>query len=393
MAWILSILDTEDYWGEMINFRMRRQYAHAGVHSVMHIFNGLNPSGMEKMLLSAAQHSPLPRRNVFIVGQGSKNPFSGQLRDAGYNVVILPGLFTFRGLWALFSLIRETRPSVIHVHSESCYPQAVIISRLAAGRVGIVRTVHSIFDKKRLPTAYRRFTAAICDSYVDKFVACSPEVQAFERQFGRTTDLVWNWVDDRFFSERERPVAAPKSSSQVLLVGNCSVIKNHVVVLEALELLTRDNIELELSHFGIEDGANPAEMGLLDGLDEAGRLLHRGPGDPIERMTDRPTYLMPSLHEGMGVALAEAIVVGLPALVADVPGLQWAREFSNVRHVANNVESWKKELFSTAEGISTSPTLNIDRFRAENGIKAYHKVYESALDASSGRGITRFHQK
>lgn len=367
--------------------------ASAGVDSVIHIFNGLNPSGMEKMLVAAAQYSPLPGQKVFIVGQGQKNPFSNELRAAGYKVVILPELFTLRGLWALFAMIRATRPSVVHIHSESCYAQAVIVSRLAAGGVVVVRTIHSIFKKRRLAAAYRRFTAAVCDRFVDRFVACSPEVQAFEQQFGRRIDVVWNWVDDRFFCERGRSEITSKPSSRLLLVGNCSKIKNHGVVLRALKLLADDDVTFELSHFGLEDAADPLELSMLDDLDQDGRLIHRGPGDPLSRMVDRPTYLMPSLHEGMGVALAEAIVVGLPAVVADVPGLQWAREFSNVRHVANDPESWKSELSKIAKGTFASRSMDVQRFRAEYGINAYFAIYESALKASNALGLSRFFRK
>lgn len=385
MCGILYFLGTEDYRSEVRIFGkpIGGGAGSRAVDSVVHIFNGLNPSGMEKMLVAAAQYSPLPIQKVIIVGQGKKNPFSNALAAAGYKVVILPELFTLQGLWALFVLIRATGPSIVHIHSESCYAQAVLVTRLAAGRVVIVRTIHSIFKKKRLAAVYRRVTAAVCDLFVDRFVACSPEVQAFERQFGRRIELVWNWVDDRFFSERDNSLVAAKPSSQLLLVGNCSKIKNHTVVLQALKALMDDNLTFGLSHVGLEDAADSLELGMLDDLDQEGRLIHRGPGDPLPRMLDRPTYLMPSLHEGMGVALAEAIVVGLPAIVADVPGLQWAKEFSNVRHVANDTESWKLALANVGKRTVVLHSTDVERFRAEHGINAYFAIYESALEASN----------
>lgn len=349
------------------------------IQSVMHIFNGLSPSGMERMLLSAAPYSPIPNNKITVVGQGKNNPFAASLQEAGYSVRVVPVITSPHGFLSLLKLLREIRPSIVHIHTEGTYAQAVLATRIASKATPIVRSIHSIFRKKKAAAAYRRVVSITLDRFVTNFVACSPEVADFEEDFGRSTGVVWNWVDDRFFRLREGQFLPTAGVVAYLMVGNCSWIKNHTMALRALQAAAgAEALDFRLSHFGMEDKCDSAERMLLDSWDKRGRLSHRGPGDPAEGMRQRPTFLMPSLHEGMGVALAEAIVVGLPAVVADVPGLQWAREFPNVRHVANSVETWTEALLRPSK-LSSGREVDVQRFSAIKGITAYFALYASAL--------------
>ncbi|MDQ0100648.1 hypothetical protein J2T10_000267 [Paenarthrobacter nicotinovorans] len=356
----------------------------------MHIFNGLHPSGMERMLHSGGKYSQVPLDRVTIVGQGTENPFASELEGVGYSVATIPKLKSWKGMAALMRTIRSERPSVIHVHTESAYAQAVLAAKAASPGTPIIRSVHSIFKKRFLPNLYRRITSVFLDRYVARFVACSPEVQSFESAFGRNIEVVWNWVDDSFFVQRgieDRDLTA-SSTKEFIFVGNCSVIKNHDLVLRALQVShVEARVPFRLYHYGRESGASVFEVETLNRLEKGGRLGHRGVGNPLESMSQRPLYLMPSLHEGMGVALAEAIVVGLSCLVADSVGLQWAREFPNVRHVSNDLEAWTDALISTPSRMKVDESVNIERFSAELGMGRYHSIYKAAVaDAKTTRG-------
>ena len=53
---------------------------------------------------------------------------------------------------------------------------------------------------------------------------------------------------------------------------------------------------------------------------------------------------MPSLHEGMPVALAEALVVGLPSVVSDAPGFRWASVLDGVTALPHDVDQWTRAI-------------------------------------------------
>ena len=75
---------------------------------VFHILGGLNPSGIERMPVSAA-----PYWQAGIIGQGSDHPFAENLTAAGYNVNYVRSLRTTAGLAIFARLIagNQTRRS------------------------------------------------------------------------------------------------------------------------------------------------------------------------------------------------------------------------------------------------------------------------------------------
>ncbi len=89
-------------------------------------------------------------------------------------------------------------------------------------------------------------------------------------------------------------------------------------------------------------------------------------------------FLMPSKHEGMGVALAEAIQVGVPAVVSDVPGLRWAAALPGVIVADSDVESWV-DAIAQAQALGRDATRAHPDFSPERGAAEYSDVYRRAL--------------
>ena len=94
-----------------------------------------------------------------------------------------------------------------------------------------MRTFHNFFFASGWWRVKRRAQALASDRFVSAFISLSDEMAFHELTFGRQCEVIGNWVDDRFFSDAEMsidPVAA-----DIVVVGNCSQVKNHELVLEA----------------------------------------------------------------------------------------------------------------------------------------------------------------
>jgi glycosyltransferase involved in cell wall biosynthesis len=313
---------------------------------VVHLMGSLKPSGMERMFLSGASHFSKAGIASVIVGQGDDHPFAGQLRDAGYAVELIDPLRSGRGIGAWTRLLRSENPDVIHIHTEGTFALAVLISRWALPTKPIIRTVHNVFAPSGRARLSRKVQAAIADRFVAEFIAVSSDVQEHERSYGRELTLVFNWVDDRFLSIRpERN--ADSIEHAIVMVGNCSPIKNHIAVLRALMPTS-----LRLYFHGDETGASKDEIKLLNLLEEQGRLGHRGVGDPAESLKRARYFILPSKREGMGIALAEAITAGVPCVVSDVPGVRWASKFPFVALVGERQREWDRVLKAIDQGVA-----------------------------------------
>lgn len=351
---------------------------------VLHLMNALMPSGMEMMLVSAAPYFHTQGVKSIVVGQGTSHPFEADLSDVGYKVERIPSLSTRAGRGEWRRLLRSTRPDIVHVHSERSYLLTVLATWGALPGVPIVRTVHSVFDAHGKWKARRQFQAVMGDRLVSAVVACSPDVARNETKFHRTCDVIFNWVDDRYFETQIQRKALGRDvrSDLVVMVGNCGAIKQHELALRAIR-----STKASVAHFGNEDHISDAERDLLDELAQEQRLVHRGVGDPSVALREATLFVMPSRHEGMGVSAAEAIVVGVPALLNDVQGLRWARDLSSVQLIENSQSAWNDAVASSLSrqlGESAAPALTVGiDFRASRGAREYGTLYREILRGRS----------
>jgi glycosyltransferase involved in cell wall biosynthesis len=351
---------------------------------VLHLLGPLRPSGMERMLVTAAKYFRTENVLNIVVGQGRDHTFSVELRSAGCDVreVDAIGLSAVNAR-AFRRLVRELEVDVVHIHTEGNYLRTALVARWALGRKGaIVRTIHSVFDAKGLWRVRRLLQAIVADRVLGALIVPSPDVAANERAMLRRPVVIFNWVDDEIFKIQARRLSdklRPDSLPTALLVGNCSAIKHHELALEALSESTHRVI-----HLGDERDASPRESAILDSLQRSGRLLERGVQSPHDALRRADYFVMSSRHEGMSVALAEAIVAGIPALVNDVKGLQWARKISGVSMVSDDATSWARAITSwdsfRAHSSSSAPDLSASR-----GAREYAQVYREVLGPSKIR--------
>lgn len=304
----------------------------------------LRPSGMERMFVSAAQAFGRNAVESIIVGQGTDHPFATDLRESGYRVETIPPIRSVRGAARWHELIEDLEPDVVHIHTEGAFAIAVMTVRKVGHSIPIVRTVHNVFGSTFRGNLSRRVQAAAVDKFVARFIAPSDDVAANERRLGRDAVVIRNWVDRRYIDAQANRLARsagkePGGRQSAVIVGNCSPIKNHQLALG--ELLRAG---FSVYHHGDETYASREETGMLNELANRGLLLHRGIDDPLPSLVDGSVFVMPSKNEGMPVALAEAIAVGVPCMVADSPGLRWAAQFGGVSLIENFPQAWRDAL-------------------------------------------------
>lgn len=346
---------------------------------VLHILGELRPSGMERMLVSGAADFAASEIVGHVLGFGVHHPYAPQIRAAGYGVATTEHVLrSSSGRRFLAQVVAEFRPDVVHLHAEGNYLQNVLAVRRTAGHLPIVRTVHNVFTAHGKWFVSRFLQAIVADRFVGAVVVPSDDVAANEKRFARKVRVIYNWVDSRFFglAEGHRYDAARRSAAPVVVVGNCSWIKNHDVVLEAALLGG-----MPVAHVGSEKDAEPSELRLLDKLEEAGLLASRGVGDPDAALLGGRVFAMPSVNEGMPVALAEALVVGLPAVVADAPGLRWSVSEPGVTAVSERDPVVWSEVLRTASRSTGAMTVD---FRPARGTAEYGEVYREVVARNGG---------
>lgn len=293
---------------------------------ILHVLNELRPSGAETMLRAAAaswrQHGFTGE--VLSTGEVA-GAYADALRLAGYRIHHLPFAKSWRFLVEFFLFVRRGGFDLVHLHTErACFWYAALA--WAAGQRRLVRSIHAAFDFAGILRVRRSLQRWVMRRVFGvQMAACSEAVARLEwDRFRNPAAVLGNWFD----SDRYRPAVNPPRAADrpfvVVTVGNCSPVKNHAAVLHALARLPN----AQYLHAGCEEAAQ-AERALAQELGVAGRVQFLGMVTdlrPVFRAAD--LLVMPSLHEGFGIAAVEAMGAGLPVLLADVTGLRDFRTWS-----------------------------------------------------------------
>lgn len=126
-----------------------------------------------------------------------------------------------------------------------------------------------------------------------------------------------NGVDPIFFEARAHE--GPRAP-YLLAVGTLEPRKNLPVLLEALRVLRRDGRDLMLFVAGRQAWSHSLPLG---DLAPHVKLLGTVPDEELASLyAGAACFVTPSLHEGFGLPLAEAMAAGVSAVASDIPALR-----------------------------------------------------------------------
>lgn len=364
---------------------------------VLHVMDELRASGAEMMLGTAAGLWAEHGVSCDVVATGAnRGTYWPVLEAAGYGVHHLPFEGSLRFLRRYAALIRSERYDVVHVHTERAFVYTCVVARLAGARV--VRTVHSAFPFEGRLARRRAYQRRLARAVGTRFVAIGATVAENERErFSNPTLRIDNWIDAARFVP---PAPAARESLRlrfglsdgvvaVVTVGNCSPIKNHTSLLQALARV--DDIDWALLHVGQEDHER-SERKLASRLGVEQRCWFLGRTDPLDALHASDLYAMPSLYEGLGLSTVEALATGLPIVLTDVPGnrdlrgmadrMIWSSTSADalaaaLRRMVDNVTDG--ELDDAAARRSQHAAV-VERYSPEAGVAAYCRLYTGGRD-------------
>jgi glycosyltransferase involved in cell wall biosynthesis len=360
---------------------------------VLHVLGELRPSGAECMLKVAGSifraHSICTE--VLSTGANCVGSYAQALRDTGYEVHHLPFSKSLTFFLRFYALLRERRFDVVHIHSE----RANFWFGLTANSARVPRvisTVHGTFAFGGWLRLRRMIFRKLQEKLGVVRIAISRSVQEAEWKYFRSkVRVIPNWYDSQRFRPptiQERIAARSgygiSSETFVLVsVGNCSAVKNHSALIEAIALLPKD-IRITYLHVGAEqidcsERQLAISLGVIDQFHFLGQLV-----DPLPALFAADAFVMPSLHEGFGNAALEAFAVGLPVILSNVPGLKdFGMQYPGIAYADPTAESLAKsimELARTDDIVRKRMTQEYGRLSREGfgvniGVAKYVELY------------------
>ena len=365
---------------------------------VLRVLYVLRPSGVEANLRASAEAWRANDIDIDILATGPElGPFAPALEAVGYSVQHLPQEPVAAFARRYLAMLRRNRYDLVHVQAEQGNIATVGLARCSGTRV--IRSCHNSFNFEGPLRLERILQRRLLRAVGVVHVAVSSSVARSEwMNFGNPTVRIPNGFDHRRFhapSPDERATARAmaevgEDDFVVVSVGNCSRIKNHGAVIEALAQLPAAGEGIVYLHVGAEEDGRP-ERALAQRLGVAARVRFLGQRQDVDRLLQAADcYVMPSLQEGLSNAALEALASGVPAALADVPGLR------DLRGVIPGISWMSPDGPGVAAVISALRAMPTDarrgtareaaerthvEFAMDNHVRRYVELYEGRVPA------------
>ena len=224
-----------------------------------------------------------------------------------------------------FALVyaRSKSPDLVHIHAVG--PSLLTpFARLLGLKV--VSTNHGPdYDRKkwgRMARRMLRMGESLGAVFSNRIIAISPVIQdILKNNYNKESELVFNGITHKKHVQNSSYLASLglKKEAYVVAVGRFVEEKGFHDLVSAFSRIEENGIKLVL--VGDSDHEDEYSQTLKKRAEEAGVVLTgfiRG-DRLVEVFCNARLFVMPSYHEGLPIALLEAMSFSLPVLVSDIP--------------------------------------------------------------------------
>ncbi|MCX5685849.1 MAG: glycosyltransferase family 4 protein [Candidatus Omnitrophica bacterium] len=294
---------------------------------VLQVTTHLNIGGISKYIVSLS--GALKEKGVDTVVASSGGNMEKELRERGIPHKTLDmdtkfefGPKVFKSAFMLTKIIRKEKVDVIHAHSRVSQVASSLASMMSGSP--LVTTCHGYF-KKRL--------RGIFDTWGKKVIAISDAVRThLEEDLGVKDNriaVIYNGVDIDRFSKKyshDETLAIKKSiglkdAPAIGTIGRLSPVKGQIFFIQAMAkvAMKRPDAQAIIVGDGGEEDSLKKMVRSLD-LEESIRFIKSDP-DTHKYLSVMDVFVFPSVKEGLGLALLEAMAQGLPCVASNIGGI------------------------------------------------------------------------
>lgn len=240
-------------------------------------------------------------------------------------------------VWKLARLLRKHRPDVLHMHAPHAHMLGTLASTFAPPVCRVVsrRVEFSIYRRLALGLNLIKYKYG-----VDQYIAVSEAVRSVLVRDGIAADrvsVVRSGIDLNAFAEQDgreprqirRELDVPDDVPIISSIGSLEPLKGYdVLLLAATRVLRQRRVVFVLIGSGRAE-ASLRETALRLGIE--GRVKFAGfQRDVLSFLRASDLYVQPSLKEGLGTSILDALCAGIPVIATDVGGIPEVVE--NRRH-------------------------------------------------------------
>lgn len=360
--------------------------------NILHITNQLDVGGITSYVLTLGTGFKKRAHSVFIASSG------GEIlpRFVKEGMVFIPIPIKTKSeispkvlicLNRLLTAARKNKIDIIHSHSRTTQVLGFLLGRLTG--IPYLSTCHGFFK--------RRFSRRVCPCWGRKVIAISRQVKEhLMDDFGvKENDIrvIHNGIDTDKFKDLEDKAGMKNKFGLgnfpvIGIIARLSDVKGHIYLIGAMKFVIKKIPDARL--FIVGEGRMKAELVNLTkrlGL-EKNIVFTPDVDDTRDALAAMDIFVMPSLNEGLGLALMEAMSCGLAVVGSNVGGIK-----TLIQHGVNGLLVEPKDETGLSSAIlellgdsvkaatlgNTAKTFINDNFSQEKMVLETERVYLECL--------------
>lgn len=363
-------------------------------NKILHIIPGLKMGGSETLLFNWLKCSINSNFHYEVLCFDPNGFYIKKLRDLGIKVHIVnlqpKNEMNILGLPKLLIKIQQINPDIIHSHCIRAhlwlFPALFLFLKLRGINPILIHTIHDTF--KCINYQRRQTLEKFASLFISNQVAISNQVRDYHNKtFGvslHKIEIIYNGINLNSFSAK----SDNDFKKNIVTVANLhKVKKGYIPALNGIKLLVKKYPDL--CYHIIGDGELRLEIenfikknNLKDNIKMHGQI-----DNVNEVLQNMDIFLLPSLWEGFGLVLVEAMAIGLPIVATNVGGIPEVLDYGNYgiiikpndfteieKAIAILIEDTELRQKLSQKGIERSKVFNIEKM-----IEKYEQCYSCNL--------------
>jgi len=297
-----------------------------GKIKILHVITSLGIGGAENLLLSYLKNLDKKKYSFYVCCLRDKpDDLSDEISEYAQIINLkMKSKFNPMVLFHLLKVIKRIQPEIIHTHLFQ--PRIYTTFAHLLYRRGVLIThKHSIVNPRKHHIFMLLEIATILLN--KKVIAISESVKQslckYEFIPKRKIIVLTNSIDYQKFNVLFKQRTYPIEKSIVIgTVGRIERVKGINYLLMAMEIILKEYLNAKLEIVG--EGSELEELKLLaKKLDISNSVIFFGKlANPIPNYRRMDVFVLPSLLEGFGIVLLEAMAAGIPIVATNVHGIK-----------------------------------------------------------------------
>lgn len=296
--------------------------------NILYLSNHLNVGGITSYIFSLGKGLKGRGHNVFVAS--SSGDCLGKFIREGINYIPIPirtkSEIDPKILFSLFKLlkyIKEKNIEIVHANTRVTQVLACLIQKYS-GRP-YVSTCHGFFK----PKFFRR----LFPCWGQRVIAISQQVSDHLRDDFKVENekirIIHNGIDLSRFPVQDSLVKSAakekfglQGAKVIGIIARLSDVKGHIYLIQAMQKVLEEIPDARLLIIG-EGREKRKLLDLARQLGIEGSIFFMASAeDTFEVLSAMDVFVMPSLKEGLGLSLMEAMACGIPVIGSDVGGIK-----------------------------------------------------------------------